>query len=57
MTSKLYILTLLAVRANVSGARVTGEAGASTVLTVQTSYEAAEAEGWNDVHKKYPHTL
>jgi hypothetical protein len=41
-------------RTDIDDTQLTGAAGASTVLTVQTSQEAAEAEGWQDVHEKYP---
>ena len=51
---RVFALTLLALRADKDGVQLTGAAGASTVLTVQTSQEAAEAEGWQNVYEKYP---
>jgi hypothetical protein len=51
---RVFALTLLALRADIDGTQLTGAAGASTVLTVQTSEEAAETEGWQNVHEKYP---
>jgi hypothetical protein len=51
---KLFVLTLLAVRTNVDGTTLTGEAGANTVLSVQTSSASAEAAGWKNVYEKYP---
>ena len=52
--ARVFALTLLALRADTDGTQLTGAAGASTVLTVQTSQAAAEAEGWQAVHEKYP---
>jgi hypothetical protein len=54
MTPKLYTLTLLAIRENRTDIQVRGEAIANTVLTVQTSTEDAEAEGWRLVHERFP---
>ncbi len=39
---RVFTLTLLALRADIDGTQLTGAAGASTVLTVQTSIEAAK---------------
>jgi hypothetical protein len=51
---KLFVLTLLAVRANVDDITLTGEAGANTVLSVQNSSASAEAAGWKKVYEQYP---
>ncbi len=51
---KLFVLTLLAVRANIEDTSPTGEAGASTMLLVQNSSASAESEGWKNVYEKYP---
>lgn len=52
--ARLFVLTLLAVRTETKGTNVSGAAGAISLLTVQTSAEAAEAEGWRNVHENYP---
>ena len=51
---RVFTLTLLALRTDIDGTQLTGAAGASTVLTMQTSQAAAEAEGLQNVHEKYP---
>ncbi|MEI7768847.1 MAG: hypothetical protein WCI67_02605 [Chloroflexales bacterium] len=51
---RVFVITLLALRSDLDGTQVTGAAGASTILTVQTTQEAAEAEGWTNVHARYP---
>jgi hypothetical protein len=51
---KAYVLTLLALKVEISGPQLTGGGGASSSLTIQTSPEAAEAEGWTSVRQKYP---
>ena len=50
---RVFALTLLALRTDIDGTQLTGAAGASTVLTVQTSQAAAEAEGLQNAHEKY----
>ncbi len=51
---RVFVITLLALRTDLDETQVTGAAGASTILTVQTTREAAEVEGWANVHAKYP---
>lgn len=52
---RVFILTLLAVRVDLDDSKLAGTAGASSILTVQISSDLAEAEGWQQVHKTYPH--
>ena len=51
---RVFVVTLLALRTDLDGAQVSGAAGASTILTVQTTQADAEAAGWDSVHAKYP---
>ena len=51
---RVFIVTLLALRADLDDTQPTGAAGASTLLTVQTTQEAAESEGWKHIHDRYP---
>jgi len=51
---RVFVVTLLALRTDLDGTQVSGAAGASTILTVQTAEEAAEAEGWDNVYATYP---
>lgn len=51
---KLFVLTLLAVRTNVDGTKLIGEAGANTMLSVQSSSDLAEVAAWKKIYEKYP---
>jgi hypothetical protein len=50
----LFVLTLLALKTEIEGTQLIGSAGAESVLSIQTSREAAETEGWANIRKKYP---
>jgi hypothetical protein len=52
--ARVFVLTLLAVRADRDGTNLSGVAGATSVLTVQTSYQDAEEEGWQNARENYP---
>jgi hypothetical protein len=51
---KVFVLTLLAVRLDIGLSRTEGAAGASTIITVQTSHADAEREAWENMDQKFP---
>jgi hypothetical protein len=52
--ARVFVVTLLVVRTDINGTELAGAAGASSILTVQTSHKDAEDEGWRNAHQNYP---
>ena len=54
MSSKLYVLTLVAARPEVQDTGIQFEPNGTTIFTVQSTEEAAEQIGLQNVHRTYP---